>query len=89
MVTKYNEFKICFKNISQLICQKIITFQLTLTRYQTEFLPHMHKSFGRFLCKSANEGIKNKISLQKEEIPQTAWLWDFVAPVTGLEPVAS
>ena len=49
----------------------------------------MHKSFGRFLFNSANAGIKNKISLQKEEIPQTAWLWDFVVPVAGLEPVAS
>ena len=42
----------------------------------------MHKSFGRFLCKSANTGVKNKISPQKEEIPQTAWLWDFVANVS-------
>ena len=49
----------------------------------------MHKSFGRFLFKSANAGLKNKISPQKEEIPQTAWLWGFLAPVTGLEPVAS
>ena len=78
-----------FSNNNNSLKANQIFVPVTVISLQSTKLVDLHSSFAGFSCKYNNRVQSATITQSKAKTPQTAWLWGFLAPVTGLEPVAS